>query len=182
MAVLQISLTAMYTWSTADVNHYNRGSFGKLQLAVLLTSLSLNVGSRRLCLASSVHCVQVPRFEQQEVLLEWPLWEDMGLSCAGHSHSELALTDPAGQSWAHQWHWQCLCAVVFRKGLKTLHSSCERGVRTNCPADTQVREKEEGGGIAGAREDSPHSARADIHPHCSPLRTFSRNKVYQIEK
>lgn len=73
MAVFQISLIAMYTWSTADVNHYNRGSFGELKLAVLLTSGSLNVGSRRLCVASSVQCVQVPRFEQQEVLLGWPL-------------------------------------------------------------------------------------------------------------
>lgn len=73
MAVFQISLIAMYTWSTADVSHYNRGSFGELKLAVLLTSWSLNVGSRRFCLASSLHCVQVSRFEQQQVLLGWPL-------------------------------------------------------------------------------------------------------------
>lgn len=83
----------------------------------------------------------------------------------------------AGQSSAHQWHWRCLCADVFKKGLKPLHSSCEGGVRTherNCPADTQVREKEQGGGAAGAREEIPPTARADIHPHCSPSRTFSR--------
>lgn len=52
MAVFQISLTALYTWYTADVSHYNRGSFWELKLTVLLTNLMLNVVKRRLCLSS----------------------------------------------------------------------------------------------------------------------------------
>lgn len=135
--------------------------------------MSLNVVNRRLFLSSfqSALCASVNVWIAGAAAGVAPLRKDMVLSCAGHSHSELALTDPmVAKAEPLSGNGDASVLMYLRKGKK-MHSSYKRGVRTyernSCRHTDQ--KKRRGGRCCGCQKrDSPHSARADIHPRCSP--------------